>query len=137
MSSTAIRHQNSTVATISTKKSYAPLGHYSQAFKSNGHIWLAGQIAADINGQLIEGSVADQARQICKNTEEILKEAGSSLDKAVKITACSVYTSDFSALPEFNEVYNSYFPQKPPRTSVEVSKLPLGVKFEMDVIAVE
>lgn len=46
-----------------------------------------------------------------------------------------VYVGDFSILPEFNKVYNDYFPQKPPRTSVEVSRLPLDVQIEVDVTA--
>jgi 2-iminobutanoate/2-iminopropanoate deaminase len=47
-----------------------------------------------------------------------------------------VYVNDFSILPEFNTVYNDYFPQKPPRTSMEVSRLPLDVQIEVDVIAI-
>jgi enamine deaminase RidA (YjgF/YER057c/UK114 family) len=47
-----------------------------------------------------------------------------------------VYVNDFSILPEFNKVYNGYFPHKPPRTLMEVSKLPLDVAIEMDVTAI-
>lgn len=47
-----------------------------------------------------------------------------------------VFVTDFSQLPEFNAVYNDYFPHKPPRTSVEVSRLPLDVSVEVDVVAV-
>ncbi|KAM0814707.1 putative L-PSP endoribonuclease family protein-like protein [Seiridium cardinale] len=123
----------STIQTIFTDKSYAPIGHYSQAFAANGQVWVAGQVAADSEGNLVKGSVTEQAHQICKNTNEILKAANSSLEKVVKVT---VYVTDFSILPEFNKVYNEYFPQKPPRTSMEVSKLPLDVQVELDVIAV-
>lgn len=140
---------------------------------------MAGQVAADPEGNLVKGSVTEQAHQICKNISEILKEANSSLEKVVKVTVSSecvsgipspdpsprvplhhermarathvftqypctdlyheyaqVYVSDFSILPEFNSVYNDYFPQKPPRTSMEVSRLPLDVQIEVDVNAV-
>ncbi|KAI1441976.1 endoribonuclease L-PSP [Annulohypoxylon stygium] len=127
------RRMQSTIQTIFTEKSYAPIGHYSQAFAANGQVWLAGQVAADKEGILIKGSVTEQTHQICKNMNEILKAANSSLEKVVKVT---VYVSDFSILPEFNDVYNQYFPQKPPRTSMEVSKLPLGALIEVDVVAV-
>ncbi|KAK6219056.1 hypothetical protein LQW54_002558 [Pestalotiopsis sp. IQ-011] len=122
---------HSTIRTILTDKGYAPIGHY--AFAANGQVWVAGQVAADHEGNLIKGSVTEQAHQICKNISEILKEAHSSLEKVVKVT---VYVSDFSILPEFNSVYNDYFPQKPPRTSMEVSRLPLDVQIEVDVNAV-
>ncbi|KAI1455324.1 hypothetical protein F4805DRAFT_436379 [Annulohypoxylon moriforme] len=33
---------HSTIKTIFTDKSYAPIGHYSQAFAANGQVWVAG-----------------------------------------------------------------------------------------------
>jgi enamine deaminase RidA (YjgF/YER057c/UK114 family) len=76
--------------------------------------------------------MAEQAHQICKNTSEILRAAGSSLEETVRVT---VFVTDFSKLPEFNGVYNTYFPHKPPRSAVEVSRLPLGVEVMMEVVA--
>ncbi|RDW77512.1 hypothetical protein BP6252_05565 [Coleophoma cylindrospora] len=64
---------------------------------------------------------------------EILKAAGTSLERVVKI---NIFTSDFSKMAEFNSVFNDYFPQKPPRTSVQVTKLPLDVSFEVDIVAI-
>lgn len=58
----------------------------SQAFKANGIVWVAGQIAADVDGRLIEGSVELQAKQIFQNLNEVLKEAGTSLTNVVKVT---------------------------------------------------
>ncbi|KAJ5718838.1 L-PSP endoribonuclease family protein-like protein [Penicillium malachiteum] len=113
----------SSITTIHTTDSYAP----------NGQVWIAGQIAADVDGNLIKGSMTEQAHQICKNIDEILKAAGSDLKRTVKVT---VFVTDFDQLPEFNAVYNTYFPHKPPRTSVEVSRLPLDVTAEVDIIAV-
>ncbi|KAI1618388.1 soluble diacylglycerol acyltransferase [Exophiala viscosa] len=79
---------------MDTKDNFQALGHYSQAFKANGHIWVAGQIAADIKGKLIEGSVKEKAALICKNLKEILEEAGSGLDKVVKVTRVKVGSVD-------------------------------------------
>lgn len=58
----------------------------SQAFSANGQVWIAGQVAADIDGNLIKGSMTEQAHQICKNIGEILSAAGSNLEKTVKVT---------------------------------------------------
>ncbi|KAJ0422047.1 YjgF-like protein [Aspergillus carlsbadensis] len=123
---------SSSITTILTGKSYPPVGHYSQAFRANGHVWVSGQIAADPDGNLVNGSMTEQAHQICKNTSEILQAAGSGLAQTVKAT---VFVTDFSKLPEFNLVYNTYFPHKPLRSAVEVSRLPLDVEVMMEVVA--
>lgn len=57
----------------------------SQAIKAAGHVWLSGQIPADAQGNLITGSVAEKTQAIIRNTEAILNEAGSSLDRVVKV----------------------------------------------------
>jgi 2-iminobutanoate/2-iminopropanoate deaminase len=43
-------------------------------------------VAADQEGNLVKGSVTDQAHQILKNMSEILKAANSSLERVVKVT---------------------------------------------------
>jgi enamine deaminase RidA (YjgF/YER057c/UK114 family) len=58
----------------------------SQAFKANGTIYLAGQIAADRDGNLITGNITEKAEQIFRNSEAILRAAGSELTKVVKVT---------------------------------------------------
>jgi 2-iminobutanoate/2-iminopropanoate deaminase len=101
--------------------------------------------------------MTEQAHVICNNISAILEAAGSSLESVVKVnvwfnsfhypmvtsmsTWCianssQVFVTDFALLAEFNAVYNTFFPQKPPRTSVEVSRLPLDVSIEVDVTAI-
>lgn len=63
----------------------------SQAFSANGQVWVAGQLALDAEGNMIRGTMTEQAHQICKNIDEILKAAGSSAEKAVKVTVCSFF----------------------------------------------
>ena len=48
-------------------------------------MWLSGQIPADINGKLIEGTISEKTEAIIQNTEAILREAGSSLEQVVKV----------------------------------------------------
>lgn len=38
---------------------------------------------------------------------------------------------------EMNDVYATYFPHKPARSSCEAAKLPAGSSMEMDIIALE
>ncbi|XHG05430.1 hypothetical protein AWENTII_008654 [Aspergillus wentii] len=75
----------SCVTPVHTDKSYKPFAHYSQAIRSPGHVWLSGQIPADANGKLIKGSITDQTQTIIQNTDNLLQEAGSSLENVVKV----------------------------------------------------
>jgi enamine deaminase RidA (YjgF/YER057c/UK114 family) len=63
----------------------AAAGPYSQAIRANGQIWCAGQIPADHEGQLVEGSIADKTAACCRNLKAILEAAGSSMDKVVRV----------------------------------------------------
>ena len=61
----------------------------SQAFKVNGTIYVAAQIAAAPRVGFFIGPPAVTAERIFLNIEAILKAAGSSLDRIVKTTVCS------------------------------------------------
>ncbi|KAL4894786.1 YjgF-like protein [Aspergillus ambiguus] len=122
-----------TVSAVFTDKTHRPFAHYSQATKAAGQIWLSGQIPADAQGNLIKGSVAEKTQAIIRNTEAILHEAGSSLEKVVKVV---VYVKDSIIMPEFSQVYDGAFPHKPARSLVEVSKLPADVDIQVDFVAV-
>ena len=118
---------------ISTEKAPAAIGPYSQAMILNGVLFTSGQIpvnpaTGEINGNTIE----TQAEQVMKNLGEVLKEAGSSFEKAVKTTCFLADMGDFSA---FNEVYAKYFTSKPARSCVAVKTLPKNLLCEIEVIA--
>ena len=72
------------------------------------------------------------AEQVMKNLGEVLREAGSSYEKAIKTTCFLANISDFAA---FNEVYAKYFTEKPARSCVAVKDLPKGALVEVEVIA--
>ena len=119
---------------ISTEKAPAAIGPYSQAMILNGVLFTSGQIpvnpaTGEINGNTIE----TQAEQVMKNLGEVLKEAGSSFEKAVKTTCFLADMNDFAA---FNEVYANYFTDNPARSCVAVKTLPKNVLCEVEVIAV-
>ena len=59
-------------------------GPYSQAIKAAGQVFVAGQIPAGPDGEVVKGSITDLSRQCCKNLEAILKEAGSGIEKVVR-----------------------------------------------------
>ena len=118
---------------VYTNKAPEALGPYTQAIKSAGLVFTSGQIAINPETGNIEGTeIASQTEQVCKNLAEVLKQAGSSLEKAVKTTCFLKEMGDFAA---FNEVYGKYFTEKPARSCVAVKQLPKDVLVEVEVIA--
>jgi 2-iminobutanoate/2-iminopropanoate deaminase len=119
---------------VSTDKAPQAIGPYSQAIKANGFVYTAGQIPIDpTSGNLVEGGIAAQTRQVLKNLSEVLAAAGSSLDRVVKATVFLTNMNDFAAM---NEVYAEYLgTAKPARSTVAVAELPRGALVEIDLIA--
>lgn len=70
------------------------IGPYTQAIKANGMVFLSGQIPANSQARLIEGTIAEKTHKMCQNAKAVLEAAGSSLDKAVRVTVR--YTFDIS-----------------------------------------
>jgi 2-iminobutanoate/2-iminopropanoate deaminase len=119
---------------VSTDRGPKALGPYSQAIKANGFIFVSGQGAFDpATGKMVEGDTARQTERTLENLKAILEAAGSSLHKAVKATVFLKDMNDFAAM---NEVYARFFPQGPPaRSTVEVARLPLDLRVEIEMIA--
>jgi reactive intermediate/imine deaminase len=118
---------------VETKNAPAAIGPYSQAFEVNGFVFASGQIPIDpATGAVVEGGIAEQAEQSCKNVGAILEAAGSGYDKVIKTTCFLAEIADFAA---FNEVYAKYFISKPARSCVAVKDLPKGVLCEVEAIA--
>ena len=120
--------------TCSTKRAPAALGPYSQAVRAGTLIFLSGQLPIDVEtGRLEKGSVARQTEMILGTVGNILEDAGSSIDRAVKVT---VYMTDLEKFGEMNEVYARFFPVDPPaRSAVGVKSLPKGAAIEIEVVA--
>ena len=106
----------------------------SQAIKLGNLIFTSGAIARDPETrELIGGDIEKQTERIILNLQEVLKAAGSSLDKVVKVT---VFLTDIRDFEGMNEVYRKFFPKDPPaRSTVEVSKLAVDARVEIEMIA--
>jgi 2-iminobutanoate/2-iminopropanoate deaminase len=98
-------------------------------------VFVSGQIPIDpATGNLVQGPIADQTKQVMSNLSAILESAGADFSKVVKTT---VYLKDMGDFAEMNEVYGNHFPDhKPARATVQVAKLPRDVSVEIDCIAV-
>lgn len=119
---------------IATDRGPKALGPYSQAIRANGFIFVSGQGPIDpATGQIAEGDIAKHAARTLDNLKAILEAAGSSLDKAVKV---SVFLKDMNDFGAMNEVYARYFPKnQPARTTIEAARLPKDIRIEIDLIA--
>jgi 2-iminobutanoate/2-iminopropanoate deaminase len=119
---------------IQTAKAPKAIGPYSQGILVDNFIFTSGQIPLDpVSNSLVLGDIKVQTKQVLENLGEILKSAGSGLDKVVKTT---VFLKDMNDFPAMNEVYAQFFKENPPaRSTVQVAKLPKDVEIEIEAIA--
>lgn len=112
-----------------------PIGPYSQAVKAGNLLFLSGQIPIDSStGELVQGGIQEQTRQVMKNLEAVLRAATASFYDVVKTT---VYLTDLSTFSDFNAVYAKYFNEEtaPARATVQVAALPKGALVEIELVA--
>lgn len=118
---------------IHTSQAPEAIGPYSQAIVFNGMLFTSGQIAINpATGQVEEASIEGQTRQVIKNLEAVLKEAGTSFEKVIKTTC---FLSDMKDFAAFNIIYAEHFTEKPARSCVAARELPKQVLVEVEVIA--
>jgi reactive intermediate/imine deaminase len=108
----------------------APGGPYSQAIRSGGFLFLAGQGPFRTDGSKVEGSFEDQARQTFRNLEAVATAAGASLADAVRV---GVYLRDMSNFAALNRVYPEFFRDPMPARTTIQSDLP-GFEIEVDAV---
>ena len=119
---------------VLTARGPKPIGPYSQAIKSNGFVFVSGQIALDpLTGEFAGKDVRQQTERVLENLKVILEASGSSLKNVVKTT---VFLKDMNDFPVMNEAYGKYFSANPPaRSTVQAARLPKDALVEIDVIA--
>lgn len=118
---------------ISTKNAPSAIGPYSQGIKVGDMIFTSGQIPVNPATGEIVTEIKAATKQSLENVKAILEEAGSSLDKVVKVVVFIKDMNDFAAV---NEVYGEYFSDnKPARSCVEVARLPKDCPIEIEAIA--
>jgi 2-iminobutanoate/2-iminopropanoate deaminase len=107
---------------------------FSKVVEANGFVFLAGQIgdAPGSNGP-VPGGIEAETRQMLENVGQLLRAVGLDYGDVVK---CTVYITDFDDFATMNAVYREFFPTEPPtRATVGVTRLALGSKVEIEVLA--
>lgn len=110
------------------------IGPYRQAVVAGPWVFLSGQIPLDpCTGEVVQGSVEEQTRQVLENLRAILASLGMDLSQVVKTT---LYLKNLGDFEQVNRVYGEYFPHDPPaRATVQVAGLPRGVALEIEAVA--
>ncbi len=122
-----------TLQFVQTNKAPSAIGPYSQAVVANGMVFTSGQIALTPEGVMLENDVVVQTKQVLKNLQAVLEEAGSSMGGVIKTTIFLASMDDFATV---NEIYAEAFgSHKPARSTVAVKTLPKNALVEIDAVA--
>ena len=107
---------------------------FSDAVRVGNMLYLSGKIG-NVAGtrNLAEGGIAGETRQTLENIKASLEKYGSSLDEVVK---CTVFLADIAEWGAMNEVYTTFFTNKPARSALGASGLALDARVEIECIAV-
>ena len=120
---------------IYTDKAPAAIGPYSQAIQAGNILYISGMIPVDPATNTMAGpTIVEQASQIMRNIDAVLKEAGFSVGDVVKTTC---FLADMNDFARFNEIYADFFTSKPARSCVAVKQLPKGALAEVETIAIK
>ena len=120
---------------VFTSQAPAAIGPYSQAIRAGEWLFLSGQIPVDpATGEVAGTDVRTQARQVLKNIQAVLAEAGTTVQAVVKTT---VFLKDLQDFQAFNEEYAKVFASEAPaRSCVEIARLPKDVLVEIEAIVI-
>lgn len=118
---------------IASEQAPKAIGPYSQAIQVGQLLFTSGQIPLNLEGQVVEGGIEAQTRQVFANLQAVLAEAGCGFSDVIKAT---VFMKDMNDFATMNAVYGEVFGEhKPARSAVEVARLPRDVFVEIEVIA--
>jgi reactive intermediate/imine deaminase len=105
---------------------------FPKAVRAGDFVFVSGQMATDAKGQMVDGGIEVQTRQVMDNIKAILAEAGCTMADVVK---CTCWIDDPRDFARFNAVYASYFGDSPPARSTVRAELVLDGKLEVEAIA--
>jgi 2-iminobutanoate/2-iminopropanoate deaminase len=119
---------------VTTDAAPKAIGPDSQAIVVEGWVFCSGQIPLDPrSGQMVDGDVGSQTRQVFANLKHVLAAAGIGFDAVVKTT---VYLADMDDFAAMNDVYATMFAAPAPaRSTIQAARLPRDARVEIDVIA--
>lgn len=121
---------------IHTDSAPKAVGPYSQGVLSGSLLHVSGQLPLDPATMTFAGEdIASQTRQCLKNVFAVVAAAGL---KNTDIVKCGVFLQDLNDFQTMNAIYAEMFEgHKPARFAIQVARLPLDAKIEIDAVAVK
>lgn len=120
---------------ISTDKSPAAIGPYSQGLDAGNIVFVSGQIPVNVETGTMAETIEEQTAQSLNNVKNILAANGLTMANVIKT---SVFLSDLNDFAAMNKVYETFFTAPyPTRSCVQVAAIPKGAKIEIECIAVK
>lgn len=113
-----------------------PRGHYSQAVKANGFVFVSGQLPILPGEDLrIPPGLDAQVLQVFENIDAVLRASGSAMGKLISV---QIFVADIANWPRVNELYVRFLGDgpAPARTVVPCPALHYGAELEVNVVAV-
>ena len=104
----------------------------SPAVRAGDFVFVSGTVPTDEQGQVVQGGIEAQTRQVFKRLEEALALADCTLADVAKV---SVWLADARDFGSFNRVYMECFGDHRPARSTVESRLMIDAKVEIDVTA--
>jgi 2-iminobutanoate/2-iminopropanoate deaminase len=106
---------------------------HSPGVQAGPLLYISGMISLDPEtGDIKLGTVASETRQIFENMSHLLSSNGASLDQVVKV---NVFIHDMLEFESMNRVFREFFPDDPPARTTCGVQLSMGVKVEIECIA--
>ena len=105
---------------------------FSEAVRVGNLLFMSGMIGvAPGTLNLVSGGIAAETRQTLENIKAAVERNGGSLDNTVK---CLVMLADMAEWGKMNEVYTTFFKNKPARSAFGASGLALNARVEIECI---
>jgi len=108
----------------------------SHAVVVNNMCFVSGQLAVNINGNYVSGTVLEEGKLAFSNFFMAIEHAGFKKEDVVFI---DIAFDDLTYLPEINLLFTELFPEdkRPARTIYQAQALPFGGKIKITGTAVK
>lgn len=125
--------EKAAIQAIFSAEAPAPAGHYSQAVRANGLLFVSGMLPSLSGVNAETDTFEDQVRSALAHCRHILAEARCTLEDVVQ---CTAYIVGVDHWTRFNQVYGEEFgAHKPARAVVPVPQLRHGALIELQIVA--
>lgn len=95
-------------------------------------LYLSGQVGVNADWEPINGTFEDEARQVFRNVNQVLQDAGASLNDVVFVRT---YLADFADFAAFNQVWLEVFQASPPARATVQAGLHPPFRLESEIVA--